>query len=140
MNILSENMTIDELLAELAQSSDQNAVEISRRMSGSRYGNQSCDKFGARGRTVHEIKEHGESVVVRFTDGAYIVIDTEVYDGVVEFCVGRPLINSERFYLNMMSPEESADYAAQKKAAEEAEKEHRIERLRRELEKLEAQS
>ncbi len=139
MNILPENLTIDELLSSLAQSTDPTAAEVAKRMTGSRWAAEHCDELGARGRTVQEIKEHGESIVVRFTDGAYLVIDTEVFDGTVEFCIGRILMKSERFELGMMPQEERAAYVAEQDAKAAALREKRIEQVRRELAELEAQ-
>jgi len=109
-------------------------------MTGSRWAAEHCDEIGSRGRTVQEIKEHGESIVVQFTDGAYLVIDTEVFDGTVDFCIGRILMKSERFELSMMPPEERAAYVAEQDAKAAAYKEKRIEQVRRELAALEAQS
>jgi len=139
MNPRPENLTVDELLSCLAHSTDPIAAEVAKRMTGSRWAAEYCDEVGSRGRTVQEIKEYGESIVVRFTDGAYLVIDTEVFDGTVDFCIGRTLLKSERFELSMMPPEERTAYVAEQNANAAALREKRIEQVRRELAELEAQ-
>ena len=132
-----ENMTIDELAASGIESSDPICRELCKRLSGTSGHRHHIDESGAIGRTVRDIKDHIDKIVIRFLDGAYLVIEGEVYDGDVDFTIGRALIKSEMFDCELLTPAEVAEW----KQAQAAEKERRdaatIDRLRRELAELE---
>jgi len=132
-----ENMTLDELLTEAAQSQDQIAHEIARRMKSSQSGG-ACNLLSSKGRTVFEVVERDESIVFKFTDGAYLVIDAEIDIDTVCFSIGRELIKSERFNFGLLSWTEVSEYLAEVAARKERDKARGIETLKKRLSELES--
>jgi len=131
-----ENMTLDELLVEAALSKDPVAHEIARRMKSSQYGGV-CNPLSSKGRTVLDVVERDESIIVKFTDGCYLVIDAEIDIDTVCFSIGRELIKSERFDLRLLSEPEFSQYLAEESARQEQVKAHEIETLKKKLAELE---
>jgi len=131
-----ENMTLNELLWEAIQSQDPFAREIARRMKSPQSGG-ACNLLSSKGRTVLDVVERDESIIVKFTDGAYLVIDAEIDIDTVCFSIGRELIKSERFDLRLLSEPEFSQYLAEESARQEQVKAHEIETLKKKLAELE---
>lgn len=134
-----ENMTLNELLWEAIQSQDPFAREIARRMKSSQSGG-ACNLLSSKGRTVFEVVERDESIVFKFTDGSYLVIDAEVDIDTVCFSIGRELIKRERFNLGLLSEPEFSQYLAEESARKEQVKAHEIETLKKRLAELETRT
>ena len=81
--------------------------------------------------------ERQESIVVKFTDGSYLVIDAEIDIDTVFFSIGRELIKSERFNLGLLSGTEISEYLAEENVRKETDKAREIERLKKRLAELE---
>ncbi len=136
--MIFQNMTMDELIAEGRDSTNQLLHEICNRLSGRLVGTiEAADNATVAGRTVRAIKEYGDMVLLIFTDGAYFVIDGEEQDGAVEFTMGRTLLRSERYRYGLMTPAEAQIYRDEQRAQETERKAKRLEALRKELAELE---
>ena len=136
--MIFQNMTMDELIAEGRDSTNQLLHEICNRLSGCLVGTiEAADNATVAGRTVRAIKEYGDMVLLIFTDGAYFVIDGEEQDGAVEFTMGRTLLRSERYRYGLMTPAKAQIYRDEQTAHEAARKARRLESLRKELAELE---
>ena len=131
-----ENMTLNELLWEAIQSQDPFAREIARRMKSSQSGG-ACNLLSSKGRTVFEVVERDESIVFKFTDGSYLVIDAEIDVDTIFFSIGRELIKIERFNLGLLSGTELSEYLAEEEVRKETDKVREIERLKKRLAELE---
>ena len=136
--MITENMTMDELIAEGLNSINPALREICRRLSGTCAGTpEAAHNATVSGRTVRAIQEDGDMILLIFTDGSYFVIEAEAFNDDVDFTMGRKLLRSELYYHNLMSPAETQIYRDEQAALETERKAKRLEQLRKELAELE---
>ena len=133
-----ENMTMDELVLIGSQSIDPILLEMCKRLHGRRLGPQEeTHTAQVAGRTIHSIKEDGDMILLRFTDGTYFVIEAQAFNDDVDFSMGRQLLRDELYRYNLMTPAEAQIYRDEQAALETEHKAKRLEQLRKELAELE---
>ncbi len=133
-----ENCTLDELIEWGLHSPYPVLQELCKRLTG--HGACTTEALAAPhaiGRTIRAIEERGDTVLLKFTDGGYFVIDGDVDCGEVEFTMGRKLLRSELYRYNLMSPAEAQIYRDEQAAQAAEQKAARLEKLRKELAELE---
>ena len=136
--MLAENMTMDELVAQGIDSRDTILFEICKRLSGRIRGTlEHAHNVQVAGRTIHSIKEDGDMILLRFTDGTYFVIEAQAFNDDVDFSMGRQLLRDELYRYNLMTPAEAQIYRDEQAALETEHKAKRLEQLRKELAELE---
>ena len=136
--MIPENMTMDELIAEGRESTNQLLYEICNRLFGTRAGTpEAAHNAAVSGRTIRSIKEDGDMVLLIFTDGTYFVIEAQAFNDDVDFSMGRQLMRNELYRYGLMTPAEAQIYRDEQTAHEAARKARRLESLRKELAELE---
>ena len=134
----TENMTMDELIAEGRDSTNPILFEICRRLSGTHLGTpESAHNAVVSGRTVRAIQQDGDMILLRFTDGTYFVIEAQAFNDDVDFSMGRQLMRNELYRYNLMTAAEAQIYRDEQSALEMERRAKRLESLRKELADLE---